>query len=86
MIKLIFRKYSRTDRGRPIYIEKFVMDAEADFANLPKAAPGSYAVVADGSKQYMVNASGQWVEHSGGTEQIRAVVNSVLEESLGGEY
>lgn len=65
MIKLIFRKYSRTDRGKPLYIEKIVMDSEADFANLPEAAPGSYAVVADGSKRYMVNASGNWVEYAG---------------------
>lgn len=65
MIKLIFRKYSRTDGGKPLYIEKFILDAEADFSKLPEAAPGSYAVVADGSKKYMVNASGNWVEYSG---------------------
>ena len=90
MIECVSRKYRKMDGDKSLYIENFVMDTEADFDSLPKSAPDSYAVVADGSKKYMVNASGQWVEYSGGTgvptEQIRNVVNDVLDEALGGEY
>lgn len=43
--------------------KKFVLDSEADFADLPKCCTGSLAVVADGSIGYMVNASGKWVEN-----------------------
>ena len=45
------------------YIYQYILDSEADAANLPKAAPGSMAIVAkkDGP-MYMVNASGEWEE------------------------
>ena len=39
----------------------FVVDSDADFANLPKCDPGSTAVSPSG-KVYRVNASGKWVE------------------------
>lgn len=41
---------------------KYIMDSEADVADLPAAPPGSTAVVA-GGPTYIVNASGAWVEH-----------------------
>lgn len=38
-----------------------VLDSDADLASLTGTyAPGSTAVVADGGKTYMVNASGIW--------------------------
>lgn len=38
-----------------------VLDADADLQSLTGTyAPGSTAVVADGGKTYMVNASGSW--------------------------
>lgn len=40
---------------------EFVMDSEADAANLPKCCAGSVAIVANAdSPAYMVNASGEW--------------------------
>lgn len=42
---------------------EFILDSEDDVKLLPKACPGSTAIVADGShKVYMVNASGEWRE------------------------
>lgn len=42
---------------------EFILDSEADVADLPAAYPGSIAMVVDGSsKVYMVNASGEWKE------------------------
>lgn len=42
-------------------VKKFIMDTEADVADLPKCAPSSVAIVAEGGKAYNVNASGEWV-------------------------
>ena len=42
---------------------KFILDTEADLADLPESSPGSLAVVAEGGKAFIVNASGAWVEH-----------------------
>ena len=41
---------------------KFVCDEDSDIASLPACCTGSVAVVANGGKAYMVNASGAWVE------------------------
>lgn len=65
MIECISRKFYKAVNKKCLYFGQFVLDTEADAANLPESAPGSYAVVADGSKRYMVNASGVWVECSG---------------------
>lgn len=43
------------------YIKEWILDSEADVANLPKCCPGSTAIVATkGGNVYMVNASGEW--------------------------
>lgn len=42
--------------------KKFILDTEADVANLPKCCPGSHALVVDGGIIYMVNASGEWTK------------------------
>lgn len=45
------------------YRQSFIVDTDADIANLPKCCPGSTALVADkGGAIYMVNASGEWKE------------------------
>lgn len=41
---------------------KFIMDSDADAANLPTCDPGSTAFSADGTATYVVNASGAWVK------------------------
>ena len=41
---------------------KFILDSEVDVAILPESATGSTAVVAQGGKAFMVNASGEWVD------------------------
>lgn len=61
-----------------VFVKRFVVDSEADIANLPQCDPGSTAVVAEGGKNYMVNASGVWVE--GGS------FDSYINSALGGEY
>lgn len=56
-IKCIDSKWSSLGAIR----KKYIMDSEADVADLPKCATGSIAIVAEGGKAYMVNASGEWV-------------------------
>lgn len=41
--------------------KRFIMDTEADAANLPKCYTGSTAISVEGGVIYMVNASGKWV-------------------------
>lgn len=43
------------------YRKKFIIDSEEDVGNLPKCCTGSTAIVAEGGKTYIVNASGEWV-------------------------
>lgn len=40
--------------------KEFICDTVADVANLPKCCAGSTALVVEGGKIYMVNASGEW--------------------------
>ena len=42
------------------YVCKYIVDSDADFANLPKSAPASEALSPSG-KIMIVNASGEWV-------------------------
>lgn len=43
------------------FCREFILDSEADVADLPAAFPGSTAIVADETAAiYMVNASGEW--------------------------
>ncbi len=59
MVKIIDSEWV----GKGVYRSDFVIDSTADVAALPKAAPGSVAIVADkGGAVYMVNASGEWKE------------------------
>lgn len=43
------------------YRDLFILDSEADVGSLPDCTPGSAAVIAEGGKTYIVNASGEWV-------------------------
>ena len=49
---------------------KFIMDSESDVQNLPTCCASSVAIVAEGGKVYMVNASGNWVEFGNATVAI----------------
>lgn len=50
------------------YQYEFVLDSDADVANLPECKAGSMAIVANGGKIFMVNASGEWDDFTGGEE------------------
>lgn len=43
------------------YRKEFMMDTDADMANLPKCCVGSTAIAVSSGEVYMVNASGDWV-------------------------
>ena len=43
--------------------KKFIMDSEADVADLPKCAPSSVAIAAEGGAVYAANTAGRWVKH-----------------------
>lgn len=45
--------------------KEFLVDTDADVANLPECCPGSTALVAATGNVYIVNASGNWVEFGG---------------------
>lgn len=57
MIKLVRKIYSVCLSD---CICEYVVDTDADFANLPKSAPTSTAISPSG-KIKIVNASGEWV-------------------------
>lgn len=60
--KLIDEKYNPFPGSE---IREFICDTDADFANLPEAAPGSTALSAATGTVMIVNASGQWVKFGG---------------------
>lgn len=53
------KQSNRTDYN----LREYVLDTEADVANLPKTdAPGSTAFVIETSAVYMCNTEGEWIE------------------------
>ena len=51
-------------------VREFIMDTDADAANLPKdAAPGSTALACNTATPYIMNASGRWVILGGDTNE-----------------
>ena len=46
-------------------INEYIVDTEADIANLPECCVGSSALVVESANVYMVNASGEWVLFGG---------------------
>ena len=61
MVKMVSIKYcSAMDDCQ----KEFIVDTDADFANLPKSAPSSTALSPSG-KMKIVNASGEWVDFGG---------------------
>ena len=48
--------------GANDYSKEFILDTEADVAELPKCCPGSCALVCSTANVYIVNASGVWVK------------------------
>ncbi len=47
------------------YKSDFIVDTDADIANLPVCCTGSSALVVETGAVYMVNASGVWVVFGG---------------------
>ena len=60
-IKLIRTEYANELKD---YTKEFIADKDSDTASLPKSAPGSTCIVAEGAKVLIVNASGNWVTFS----------------------
>lgn len=58
-IKMIHREWCPYSED---FRKEFIADAEADVADLPECCTGSTALISDGGKVYIVNASGEWVE------------------------
>ena len=42
--------------------KEFIVDTEAEVADLPKCDPGSSALVTETGSVYIVNASGEWAK------------------------
>lgn len=61
-LKLIDEKYNPFPEA---VRKEYLCDTDADFADLPKAAPGSTAVSAATGNVMVVNASGEWVAFGG---------------------
>ena len=47
------------------YRRDYIVDTEADVANLPQCCTGSSALVVESGAVYMVNASGVWAVFGG---------------------
>ena len=47
------------------HTKEFILDTEADVAELPECCSGSTALVCSTGNVYIVNASGQWVKFGG---------------------
>lgn len=57
--RLVSREYTRVAN---ISKDTYVLDSKEDASELPKASPGSMAIVAvTGGAIFIVNASGEWV-------------------------
>lgn len=64
-IKLVKTEWGAYDAEyRREQICEYMVDSPDDFANLPKAAPGSVAVAPNGDVM-VANASGEWVKFGG---------------------
>lgn len=63
-IKLVKTENGLYTKDGTILVKEFIVDSDADFANLPEAAPGSTALSPSGAIM-VVNASGQWVAFGG---------------------
>ena len=58
MVKLVEKKWCACVGE---YRLQFIVDTDADFANLPDACAGSEALCIESGKLMVVNASGEWV-------------------------
>ena len=48
-----------------IVLREYIVDTDADFANLPKSDPSSTAVSLESGRIMVVNTQGKWVEFGG---------------------
>lgn len=60
--KLVNRKWCPF---RNAYQHDYIVDTEADIADLPECCTGSSALVVESGAIYMVNASGVWAAYGG---------------------
>jgi hypothetical protein len=58
-IKLVKIENGVYTKDGTILVKEFIVDSDADFVNLPKAAPGSTALSPSGTVM-IVDASGNW--------------------------
>ena len=79
-IQLLSSRFNYAQGGN---VKKYIIDSEADVASLPECRPGSMAIIAKGGKAYVVNASGEWVDHG---SAIASAIDDYMEEALGGDY
>lgn len=63
-IKLVKIENGVYTKDGTILVKEFIVDSDADFANLPEAAPGSIALSPSGAIM-IVNASNEWVKFGG---------------------
>jgi hypothetical protein len=61
-IKLVNREWCAFQNG---YQDDYIVDTEADIADLPKCCTGSSALVVESGAIYMVNASDVWAAYGG---------------------
>ena len=57
MVKLL-EKYYKTASG--VNIEEYLIDTDAEVADLPKAPAGSFAVSAETGTVFYANSNGEW--------------------------
>ena len=62
-IKMVSRKWCGCVGA---YKKEFIVDTDADFANLPEACTGSVALSIESGNMMIVNASGKWVAFAEG--------------------
>ena len=68
--------YKRWNPALCEQIRKYIIDSEADVSKLPKCPTGSVAMVAEGGKIYVVNASGAWVPSGTASYDISVLLES----------
>ena len=64
-IKLVKIENGVYTKDGTILVKELIVDSDADFANLPEAAPGSTALCVANGIVYIVNARGYWTTLGG---------------------
>ena len=67
------------------YRKEYIVDTEADIANLPQCCAGSSALVVESGDVFIVNASGEWKTLPNGIV-TKEYLDKYMGEALGGDY